>query len=359
MVQPLRLGKCVNKAFFWGLSIEGLNSAFFGFLSARRAKVDLKPTMTKVSFVERSTIPSSGQDSVDLDAVKAIYMISKGGSPPSSGGGVSPQQIYTFLEDIRSAKTEFSEALLNKMFRNATSKSFINAEEITAAMRTPPFAEQWKYIVRRAVERLSSSRTKLPKLTEHALKAHQANPGDPSLGSSLQGSEPTPPIPAPSASSTRKRHDHDASAEFPTWSVHQGSAYADNFDSLRVSVEGVTLKDAKRNIEEEKLQTHRRLQSSAGGAIVVPHSPRNRNAAVVVVDASAAQTSKHEIFVPANKVHEVSKRQSMNDAVLSATKRRQWSHDVAEKRARPVPPQDEAYFSTMKQIIDFLSSPRK
>jgi hypothetical protein len=81
------------------------------------------------------------------------------------------------------------------------------------------------------------------------------------------------------------------------------------------------------------------VQPNASGAIIVPSSPRNGGAAVVIVDSDVA--------VNPNGVNPIFLKKNAAPRAMESS----------EKRAQ-LPPRDDRYNETTTKLVQYLSSPR-
>ena len=241
---------------------------------------------------------------------------------PSSAAGGSLVPAFTFADlcafaaTIRTVPCELTTTLLNKMYFTATSRAAATAEDLGQAQQNAQYGEDWKSFMR------------------HVLRAADALAQSASAGKGRRSSNCSPRKTAAANTSSSRSPRRREAVPFPPWSVHSATSYSDNFDALRANQEGMCLQDAKQL--QFKLSQSKIVRPNFSGAIIVPNSPRNGGAAIVIVDSDVA--------VNPNGVHPI--EAVYHEATLS------------ESRKARLPPRDDRYNETMTKLVQYLSSPR-
>jgi hypothetical protein len=202
------------------------------------------------------------------------------------------------------------------MYFTATSRAAASADDLNVAQSSSQYGEDWKSLMRNVLSAAAAEQS--------VSKGSGKTGASPRRAAAAASSQQGPAV------SPRRRE----AAPFPAWSVHTDKQYRDNFDSLRTNQDGICLHDAKKL--QLRLTQAQIVRPNVNGAIIVPNSPRNGGAAVVIVDSDVA--------VNPNGVHPI----FSSNAVAQTT----------EMKRALLPPRDERYNWTTTKLVQYLSSPR-
>jgi hypothetical protein len=287
----------------------------------------------------------------EKEVITAMNFIAHRPLSEIEGVGMTCPELRSFMNRARHVKSEFTDALLNKMFYSATPRSVMTVEELLSALHGTDFGQGWFHIISEALQASAKPQVVKPA----GIHAFSFDNSSPRKSTYLSPRRVAVQNVVDAAQSTKKNPHHLDSAKsetsFPSWSVHTDEHYQDTFDSVRVDRNGVSLADARSQQKDVEKRQRQRIHPNDYGAVVVPRSPRNEGYAVVVVDATA---EKERMKRALHRQAELKKLLAQGGASVEKYLRNELSLDDSPRE--PIHPNDLAYRNTMTAIVDFLAA---